>query len=225
MDLIKYVIYGFIALIIIIFSGVILGKGWGPVKYILNYGEEEVVKDVPDAIANEFYNITAGYEKCFNSKDDNCLCNVKILLFPKGYNLLYTKRIIEIVKGEVLTGPIKRYDFDINKNINCYVRYDNTLKIEYIQDPSYLPLDTSEKKVLIKKPKGAWSKFVHSLGGQKEGLEDYYEYPFLDNKLQFYKQENNICFVLKDELSSEGQAYIKVLAKCSPKPLNTLFIR
>lgn len=228
---VKTVIEAIIIIVVVGFLIFLPSKGYTAVKYILNYGEEGVVKDTPEGVSGEFQNIISDFEAYANSNDNNCLVDIKLLRFPSDYSLTFiSPNIIEI------TNPTRKMIVKDNRQflkkgiVNCYL-YDNGLKIKNVDGASYLPLDLIPFRI-IKKSQGdsmllsakydrpnSQDELISFLF--KNNLKDMFDYFFLEDKYLFYKQDNNICFILESTLTKEGQEYIKTLNKCSPKPLNS----
>ncbi|MDD5650569.1 MAG: hypothetical protein PHF86_09170 [Candidatus Nanoarchaeia archaeon] len=185
-------------------------KGWPIVKTILNMNpEQETISSIPVEISNKFPEITNSYEKCFNSSKKECLCNIDLMTFPDRYVLEYSN--IRISLTRVKEEYSKAFDILSNadstigsvgskifsgKNINCYITYNKNLVINNIADYSYLFLASYPKTILFKEP----SK-----------TEAHY---FVNKQPTFYKEGNNICFVLEDKLSKDGRDYINKLSQC-----------
>ena len=222
----------FIVVAIILFYP--LNKGWATVKSILGYGEPVIVKNTPADISKAFQDIVSQYQACFNSKEDNCLCDIGSLKFPPGYYISYINNhfieLNKIAEGNVQTSVSKNersnnINLPAEKNVYCYISYDNgQVKINSPSDlnkdtninPVYLLLNESIPEVMIR-------TYLTVPGhlALKYNFVGYKDYHFLNDNTIFFKQGNNICFILKEKLSSDGQDYINKLSKCSPKPLNS----
>ena len=115
------------------------------------------------------------------------------------------------------------------KNIFCYVTYDSgniytTGLDQIITGPNKQGIDIilSESPIKLSYETGATEVKVGSgISNIIEPVPERVSLDFLDRNKMVYKKGNNICFILKDELSEEGKAFINSLNKCSPKPLNS----
>ena len=203
---------GAIILIVIVAVFLILipTKGWSIVKYVTNYNIGEVSQAPPTEITNQFKLISTDFGNCFNSKNNNCLCNTHIQLFPERYFITFDTEIIDFRRilpgfdnGYKFTSlensiAFKQYVSFKGKNINCYVEYDSNtglINTKIIGKTSYLLLYTL-------------TGIVTTEGTQTTS------HSFLNNKPTFYKFKNEICFVLEDKLVKKGQDYINNLPKC-----------
>lgn len=228
----KIIVETIIVLIVVFVVILIPTKGWSIVNYIMNMDKvPETMANTPQQVIDKTNEIFTNYENCFGSKDNNCLCDISFIAFPERYVLVYydTRLIFTKIKEEfysksesfitkikeiksdskyymeteATTGSEYYKEFQ-KKDINCYVTYSNkAISIKNPDGNSYLLLE-SPSNVVFKLPNS-----------------DPVTYTFLNKKPTFYKKDNNICFVLEDQLSKEGINYINKLPKCSPKHLNT----
>ena len=231
---ITFIIILIVAAIIIYYP---ITKGLDVAKSILGYGDQDIIKDTPESITSEFQKFVANYESCFNSDDNDCICNNLLLRFPPGYYISYIgHRLMEINRLKIENEQLMvdkergRKNFENDQIVNCYVDYNNGPVVSTVEKPTYFPLDIMPRAILV---------YDTSIGYLPSNLEkyddiitkkvsygfyneiDYDDYHFAAENKMFYKKDNNICFVLKEKLSGEGQVYINKLPQCSPKPLNS----
>jgi hypothetical protein len=222
---------------IILFIGIsIYPKLHSIVDKILNLDKPQEILSKPSI--NEFKKITVDYEKCLSSQKNKCLCDINIVLFPERYLLAYEQSRLDfsMVKKEYATrfsmdsfvetyNNIKNLkDLNLNMvsnsgfmgsgatigssyknfngNINCYVGYTNkNTNIKNLDTTSFLLLDSLGQAIITEKLFGDIAKISRS-------------HNFINKKPTFYKEGNNICFVLEDKLSKDGIDYINKLQKC-----------
>lgn len=206
----KTIVEAIIIIIVVAFLIILPTKGWSIVQYIMNWDVEETIQAPSIEISNKFENIKSDYNNCFASTKNNCLCNIQIQTFPEGYFVTYDKEIIDFRKvyDKYKKGfdfiPLensigfKDYQSFTGKNINCYAEYD--LSIGIINTKTF----SKTSYLLLYAPTG----IVTTEGTSTES------HLFLNNIPTFYKFKNEICFVLEDKLTKEGQAYISKLPKC-----------
>jgi len=205
----KTIVEAIIIIIVITFLIILPTKGWAGIKYILNWDIEEQNIQLSQDMMDKSKEIFSSYDNCFNSKKNNCLCDINLQLFPEGYLLMYENVRLDFSKikesfmdGFGFTRPGSTigssYQFFTGKNINCYVEYDSStglINTKSIGKTSYLLLY-------------ALTGIVTTEGAQTTS------HSFLNNKPTFYKFKNEICFVLEDKLVKKGQDYINNLPKC-----------
>ncbi|MBU0962487.1 MAG: hypothetical protein KKD48_01130 [Nanoarchaeota archaeon] len=223
----KTIVEAIIIVIVVAFLILIPTKGWSIVKYITDWDVEGQFPISSEQITTEFDNIASDYENCFNSKNNNCLCNINVQLFPENYAISYDSSyrmdIIRLRSGiDIPAGlkdfgniqGIKRKEF-LGKTINCYLYYNCDTKKYEIGLPnsktttSYLLVGQSPIKLYLEPQVGNLIYYPFS-GLYKIGNDICFLVPFMlaEKRCGFFSSMSNNALV------KEGQDYINNLPKC-----------